>query len=333
MNCDCGQPVYIRKRGLCKSCYMAWWLIHRNEIKAERQPPKHELVRAQKAADPTWKKKTAIAKAQRLLRKLVRAGVARAHNPLARVHSVEMRAIERVNHDAPYLKLWRQGCTLQEIGTANGTSRERARQILKRWGLSPKMIARPSKAKRRTATAEEKAAREALKTQQALLTFWHKVDRSGGQDACWPWTGPASGPKKYPNIRIPRASDRASMATVGRRGGQAYRVAYVLSKGPIPKGLTVDHLCFNPLCCNPAHLQLLTLGENAARKDPRKKRGGDLYKERGYHSRSPRRVRTHCKRGHEFTPENTYHTKVQRYCKACRQMSRPSKKQQLAEAA
>jgi hypothetical protein len=52
---------------------------------------------------------------------------------------------------------------------------------------------------------------------------------------------------------------------VGGRTTPAYRVAHELAIGPIPEGMEVDHLCFNPGCCNPAHLEAVTPAENKRR--------------------------------------------------------------------
>lgn len=48
--------------------------------------------------------------------------------------------------------------------------------------------------------------------------------------------------------------------------GYTHRLAWRLHVGPIPQGMTIDHVCFNRACCNVDHLQLLTPKENAARK-------------------------------------------------------------------
>ena len=88
---------------------------------------------------------------------------------------------------------------------------------------------------------------------------------------CWLWTGALS------HDGYPRA-----------KGKYAHRLIYELYVGKIEHGITLDHLCRVRHCCNPEHLEPVTLQENIARGD---------YGWRG-------RL-THCKHGHEFTPENT----------------------------
>lgn len=46
----------------------------------------------------------------------------------------------------------------------------------------------------------------------------------------------------------------------------AHRASWTHHRGEIPKGLTIDHMCFNRSCVNPDHLRLLTLMENTRRR-------------------------------------------------------------------
>lgn len=88
------------------------------------------------------------------------------------------------------------------------------------------------------------------------------------------------------------------------RGFNAHAIAYRWFVGPTT-GLEVDHLCCHKRCVNPAHLEAVTKRENFER----------------WH-----RTVTHCKRGHEFTPDNTgifYRGagRIARYCLTCRRMT------------
>jgi hypothetical protein len=68
--------------------------------------------------------------------------------------------------------------------------------------------------------------------------FWRSVDKSGGPDACWPWTG----------YRMASGYGR-------NRHGYTHRYALQLALGrPLGPGMEACHTCDNPPCCNPAHL-------------------------------------------------------------------------------
>jgi hypothetical protein len=93
---------------------------------------------------------------------------------------------------------------------------------------------------------------------------------------CWLWEGCLS------------AGTYGSMLFDGRMQ-KTHRVAYQLFVGPVPEGMDLDHLCRTRICCNPDHLEPVTRAENL-RRSPLMDRNS---------------MRTHCIRGHEFTPENT----------------------------
>ena len=108
--------------------------------------------------------------------------------------------------------------------------------------------------------------------------FWSKVHVTNG---CWLWT------------RCRRKDGYGKLGLFGEIV-YAHRVAWLLTNGPIPKGLCVLHHCDNPPCCNPDHLFLGTRADNATDRDTKgRTRGGNSG-------------RTHCKRGHPFNTRNTY---------------------------
>lgn len=49
-----------------------------------------------------------------------------------------------------------------------------------------------------------------------------------------------------------------------------HRIAYAIFKGTIPEGMTVDHSheagCRNRACCNPAHLEVMSMSDNSKRR-------------------------------------------------------------------
>lgn len=113
-------------------------------------------------------------------------------------------------------------------------------------------------------------------------------------DGCWEWTASKNS-----------AGYGQMHAGPGRGPVRAHRVLYELLVGPIPEGLTIDHLCRNRGCVNPAHMEPVTRGENVKR--------GTV----GEVNRARMLGRTHCKFGHEFSPENTDTRYGTRRCVAC----------------
>lgn len=73
---------------------------------------------------------------------------------------------------------------------------------------------------------------------------------------CWLWGG-AHSQTGYGFVRFP--------ADGVNKIQNAHRVVYMIEKGPIPKGLCLDHLCRNPACVNPDHLEVVTYSENINR--------------------------------------------------------------------
>ena len=55
-----------------------------------------------------------------------------------------------------------------------------------------------------------------------------------------------------------------------RRIEWAHRAFYLWCVGPIPEGLQLDHLCSNPPCVNPDHLEPVTQTENVRRSYARR---------------------------------------------------------------
>jgi hypothetical protein len=85
---------------------------------------------------------------------------------------------------------------------------------------------------------------------------------------------------------------------------KAHRVIYVGVHGPIPDSLVIDHLCRNPACVNPQHLEAVTSQVNILR---------------GTGVAAVNARKTHCIHGHEFNKKNTgvMTTTGERYCKRC----------------
>lgn len=85
-----------------------------------------------------------------------------------------------------------------------------------------------------------------------VTRFWMSVDRSAGDDACWPWTAYA---------------DEAGYGYFydGDRMRPAHEMALTYATGEVRlERLDTCHACNNPPCCNPSHLRFDSRRSNVA---------------------------------------------------------------------
>jgi hypothetical protein len=129
--------------------------------------------------------------------------------------------------------------------------------------------------------------RRALLPDEIATRFWKHVEKHS-PDSCWIWTAT----RKH-------GSHEYGEFTVGGIRYVAHRFAFEIAKGPIPDGHYLDHLCRNPPCVNPAHLEPVTPRENVLR---------------GLKGR----MVTHCPKGHPYDDKNTIWVQGRRHCRECR---------------
>lgn len=166
----------------------------------------------------------------------------------------------------------------------------------------------------------------------AAERMWDYIDKSGGPDACWPWSLSVS------------TGGYGQLLDGGRTGTMVtvHRLAYSECVGPIADGLQIDHLCRNRRCCNPKHLEPVTHRENMRRGikgdltthcplgHPLSGANLVMWRRPDGHGRRclicvrARELdrllgrRRRCKRGHEFTTANTrVDSRRSRQCLTC----------------
>ena len=130
---------------------------------------------------------------------------------------------------------------------------------------------------------------EDAEREKVLTRFWSLVRKT---DDCWAWDGPQRTPGGYGRFHI--------------KGNavQAHRMSYEISVGPIAPGLVIDHLCRNPNCVRPDHLEAVSQKENTRR---------------GISPAAENAKKTHCPRGHDLSiyGKSLKHT-TYRDCRECK---------------
>jgi HNH endonuclease len=117
-----------------------------------------------------------------------------------------------------------------------------------------------------------------------------RIQKTNG---CWVWTGSLT-VQGYGRMFI---KERGTT-------DYAHRIVYKLLVGPIPEGLTIDHLCRNKLCVNPEHLETVSARTNILR---------------GYGPAARNARKKRCHKGHILSGKNVMIVRggTKRQCRKC----------------
>lgn len=126
------------------------------------------------------------------------------------------------------------------------------------------------------------------------------IEDRGYITPCWIYTG-ARSRYGYGKVWVGSKADGTN------RMVSVHIVVWENTHGRVPEGMELDHLCRQPPCHNPDHLEPVTHRENLLR---------------GEGIAAKHAATTHCTQGHEYTPENTYWRRRanggrSRRCRAC----------------
>jgi hypothetical protein len=135
------------------------------------------------------------------------------------------------------------------------------------------------------------------------MRFWAKVLVG---DGCWEWIG---------------AKAHGGYGSIWWKGRtcSSHRVAYECLVGPIPEGLTLDHLCRNRACARPDHLEAVSSRVNTLRGDGRS---------------AAQHRQTRCSRGHELDTANTrIDSNGARHCRPCSNLTKSAWRRLRTKAA
>ena len=108
--------------------------------------------------------------------------------------------------------------------------------------------------------------------------FMDKVQMEPNSN-CWLWMGGLKGKKDHEYSEFKFRDKTVS----------GHKVSWILFKGEITEGESLDHLCRTRICVNPDHLELVSQRENVLR---------------GIGIPAINAQKTHCNNGHEFTEKD-----------------------------
>lgn len=118
----------------------------------------------------------------------------------------------------------------------------------------------------------------------------HPVGYVIQENGCWEWVGALDG-RGYGTM------------WAGGKMCKAHRVMYERTRGTIPDGFDIDHLCRTPECVNPSHMEAVTHRVNLLR---------------GVGVSARNRAKTHCRHGHPLSDGNLIACLARRGKRLCR---------------
>ena len=118
--------------------------------------------------------------------------------------------------------------------------------------------------------------------------FWPRVLHT---ETCWLWQGSLTH-DGYGRFSLNR-----------RRTMVAHRFAHEMVNGPVPDGMTLDHLCRVRHCVRPSHLEVVSMRTNLLRGNTLQARNA---------------AKTHCPQGHAYDLVLKWYDSTQRGCSICR---------------
>jgi len=125
-------------------------------------------------------------------------------------------------------------------------------------------------------------------TRRSISRFLTHIQTS--KNGCWIWIGS-------------KDSCGYGLFQADRKRIRAHRFIYKYYNGDIPSNLEINHICGNPSCVNPAHLEAVTHREN-------------ILSGKGIPAINARK--THCDYGHTLSGDNLWiQSNGSRHCRAC----------------